>query len=54
MYFNRRVKNSSLNKYSRVKFNIGVLIFVILVMIFFVRFVGVLKDNKERGVFVYV
>ncbi|AQS08997.1 stage II sporulation protein SpoIIP [Clostridium saccharobutylicum] len=54
MYLNRRVKNSSSNKHSRAKPNIGVLILVTLVLIFFIRLVGVLKDNKERGAFAYV
>lgn len=33
---------------------IGLIILMILVSIFFIRVIGVLKDNKERGAFVYV
>ncbi|WP_294395021.1 stage II sporulation protein P [uncultured Clostridium sp.] len=33
---------------------IGLIILIILVSIFFIRVIGVLKDNKERGAFVYV
>lgn len=36
------------------KVNTGLVILIILVSIFFIRVIGVLKDNKERGAFVYV
>ena len=36
------------------KIQIGLLILIILILVFFIRVIGVLKENKERGAFVYV
>ena len=38
----------------RPRASIGLIFLMILASIFFIRVIGVLKDNKERGAFVYV
>ena len=49
----RRI-NSQRKIRGRPKAGIGLIILIILAIVFFIRVIGVLKDNKERGAFVYV
>ncbi|WP_294373144.1 stage II sporulation protein P [uncultured Clostridium sp.] len=46
--------NSQRNLKRKSRTNAGLIVLMILASIFFIRVIGVLKDNKERGAFVYV
>lgn len=50
----KRTNQTRKNNKPKFNINIGVTILIILVIIFFVRLIGVLKDNKERGALAYV
>ncbi|SFC62357.1 stage II sporulation protein P [Clostridium uliginosum] len=50
----KKFKNSNKSNKLSSEVNIGLLSLIILVLIFFIRVVGVLKSNNERGGFAYV
>ena len=56
IYAGRREKRISPQKKirGRPKVSVGLVILMILASVFFIRVIGILKDNKERGAFVYV
>ena len=56
MYASRRGRGIGTQKQIRGRpgVSVGLIILMILASIFFIRIIGVLKDNKERGAFVYV
>lgn len=56
IYAVRKGKKIGLQKKirGRPRASIGLIVLMILASIFFIRVIGVLKDNKERGAFVYV
>ncbi|MGN0145377.1 MAG: stage II sporulation protein P [Clostridium sp.] len=55
IYTQKRGKITSSRKTrGKPKIKIGLIILMVLVLIFFIRVIGVLKENKERGALVYV
>lgn len=56
IYMSRRGKKGEINKRIKAKpnINIGLIILILIIGVFFIRLGNVLKNNKERGAFAYV